>query len=323
MESRALQSQTSCRLRNKGLVSLGPSRAGGKEQPVPQSIELLCPTLPRSAAHTFSSAFTMSFHPLVVASFFQLKGDGSVLSRVAATYSMPFLGTPHQALRDLREEWCLTFILDFSCRQRAKPGPLHMLAAAFIPLWREVSHRRGVMRSGHPATELGELLDVGIGTALCLDQAVQVLSTAICFVRGRMKSKRRRFQLFDLLDYVVSPWDQPRGRGRVNPEQSQHIYCKGLLFFFFFLEISPLTLIKFFQKQQMHKALERERVRVPVCGCWMGFLQVFLHLMKICLAIPIEIGWSQASGGLLPHCMAPRSHTRARWWEQVRVAFCY
>lgn len=104
MESRALQSQTSCRLRNKGLVSLGPSRAGGKEQPVPQSIELLCPTLPRSAAHTFSSAFTMSFHPLVPASFFQLKGDGSVLFRVAATYSMPFLGTPHQALRDLREK---------------------------------------------------------------------------------------------------------------------------------------------------------------------------------------------------------------------------
>lgn len=104
MENRALQSQTSCRLRNKGLVSLGPSRAGGKEQPVPQDIDLLCPTLPRSAAYIFSLAFTMSFHPLVVARFFWLKGDGFLLSRAAATYSTPLLGTPHQELRDLREK---------------------------------------------------------------------------------------------------------------------------------------------------------------------------------------------------------------------------
>lgn len=33
--------------------------------------------------------------------------------------------------------------------------------------------------------------------------------------------------------------------------------------------------------------------------------------MKICSAIPIETGCSQASGGLIPHRVAPASHTRA------------
>lgn len=55
-----------------------------------------------------------------------------------------------------------------------------------------------------PATELGELLDPGMRMAPCLDQAVQVISAAICFVRGRMKSKHGWVQLFDLSDYVVS-----------------------------------------------------------------------------------------------------------------------
>lgn len=61
------------------------------------------------------------------------------------------------------------------------------------------------MRTGQPVTELGELLDPGMSLAPHLDQAVQVLSTAICFVGGRMKSKHGRFRLFDLSDYVVSP----------------------------------------------------------------------------------------------------------------------
>lgn len=99
----------------------------------------------------------------------------------------------------------------------------------------------------------------------------------------------------------------------VNPEQSQHIYCKGLPFFFFPLEISQLALIKFLPNPaKAHKALEREGVRVHTRVCWMGFLQVFLPLMKVPLAVPIRTGCSQASGGLTPRGLALGSHTGAR-----------
>lgn len=47
----------------------------------------------------------------------------------------------------------------------------------------------------------------------------------------------------------------------------------------------------------------------------MGFLQVFLPLMKISLAVPVRIGCSQSSGGLTPRGLALGSHTHARWWE--------
>lgn len=47
----------------------------------------------------------------------------------------------------------------------------------------------------------------------------------------------------------------------------------------------------------------------------MGFLRVFLLLMKVSLAVPIRTGCSQASGGLTPRGLALGSYTRARWWE--------
>lgn len=38
--------------------------------------------------------------------------------------------------------------------------------------------------------------------------------------------------------------------------------------------------------------------------CRMGFLKVFLPLMKVSLAVPARIGCSQASGGLTPRGLA-------------------
>lgn len=160
-----------------------------------------------------------------------------MLSKGDATHStqLPVI-PPHQIPRDWRawEKRYYNFTLLSTCRQRVKPERLQKVSprkGGFLQGDLFVSRKDVYVNwadsywTGGTATSrdvLGSLL--GSGKSSPLHYRLRC--------SREDENKHGRFQLFDLPDYDVSQWDQSRGRHRVNPEQSHHIYCKGLYTFF-------------------------------------------------------------------------------------------